>query len=497
MIHPAFFSVIFSLIAVTLSQAATTPTVSVNTLSDEDDGDLNSNNGNGTSLREAINHSSPGATITFDSSLNGGTIILTEGQLSISQNLTIDASTLSRGITIDANGAVTNHRVIEIQANTIVTCSGLNLTRGSAQLGGAILMNGNGTGNSVQLTLNSCTLFNNSGDFGGGIFSNGQSGSVNLTLNSCTFSNNSIVFDGGAVFSDGGFGGNAILTLNSCTFSANSANNGGGIFSIADSGSASLILNNSILAGNTATGSGPDLWDSNPDSTTTTLGTNLISDLEGQDSLSISTANLIIAPPLLAPLGKHGGATMTMPPLPGSPAINAGSANTTDGTDQRGLTRLIDGFLDIGAVEIQEGEALSPFPNPFPFPVSEFSSDSDQDGTPNGLEVILGSNPFIADNEDPRKPIFFLDPDGQPSLTFGRGPDLPAGLTLSVVRSPLLTSGSFEILASYDSASNTITLPAGNTSAGFIMMADQFIFTDSSPRLPRNFYRLEATFDPS
>ena len=43
--------------------------------------------------------------------------------------------------------------------------------------------------------------------------------------------------------------------------------------------------------------------------------------------------------PNLAPLGNYGGPTQTMPPLPGSPAIDAGSnaATNTFATDQRGL----------------------------------------------------------------------------------------------------------------------------------------------------------------
>ncbi len=495
--HTTSYSLLLILTTLNNLLAVTSETIAVTTLTDEDDGNLEVSNGDGISLREALNHSSNDSSITFDPSLNGGIITLTEGQLTITRNLSIDASALSRGITIDANGAVTNHRVIEIQPNTVVTCSGLNLTGGSAELGGAILANGTGTGNSVQLILNACTLSNNTGDFGGGIFSNGQSGNVDLTLNSCTIANNNIVFDGGGIFSDGGFGGSATLTLNSCTFSNNSANNGGGIFNIGDSGDAVLILNNSILAGNTATGSGPDLWDSNPDSTTTIIGTNIISSLEGQDSLSMGTLNLIIAAPLLAPLGNHGGPTATMPPLPGSPAINAAGINNPGGTDQRGLLRLVGGNLDVGAVEIQNGETVSPFPNPFPFPVSEFASDSDLDSIPNGLEVILGTNPFIPDHTNSRNPAFSFNSEGNPSLIFGRNNELPAGITLTVERSTTLTNNSFETIGSYDSTSNSVTLPGSLSSNLFTFTDEEFVFIDTSILSPRAFYRLGAAFNPN
>ena len=58
--------------------------------------------------------------------------------------------------------------------------------------------------------------------------------------------------------------------------------------------------------------------------------------------------------PLLAALGAYDGPTQTMALLPGSPAIDAGnnaliSAGVT--TDQRGLARVVDGVVDIGAFE--------------------------------------------------------------------------------------------------------------------------------------------------
>ena len=62
--------------------------------------------------------------------------------------------------------------------------------------------------------------------------------------------------------------------------------------------------------------------------------------------------------PLLAPLGDYGGPTQTMPPLPGSPAIDAGDNAAASGlaTDQRGMARVQSGgyglpVVDIGAVE--------------------------------------------------------------------------------------------------------------------------------------------------
>jgi hypothetical protein len=71
------------------------------------------------------------------------------------------------------------------------------------------------------------------------------------------------------------------------------------------------------------------------------------------------TGTPIITNPLLGSLGNNGGPTQTMAPAQlFSPAINAGSnlfaINASDNpltTDQRGLPRILDGTVDIGAVE--------------------------------------------------------------------------------------------------------------------------------------------------
>ena len=89
---------------------------------------------------------------------------------------------------------------------------------------------------------------------------------------------------------------------------------------------------------------------------TTDSGNNLIGDSSGSAGFSESS-DLLDVDPLLSPLGIYGGTTETISPVPGSPAIDAGSNVLAyfDGspltTDQRGLTRLMNGTVDIGAVE--------------------------------------------------------------------------------------------------------------------------------------------------
>jgi len=93
---------------------------------------------------------------------------------------------------------------------------------------------------------------------------------------------------------------------------------------------AEVIARNSIIAGNTAQ-SHPNLWEA-----------------PGEGSYG----NLTSGDPLLSPLGDYEGLTMTMPPLQNSPAIDAGG-NTLLTEDQRGRVRIVNGVIDIGAVEFQ------------------------------------------------------------------------------------------------------------------------------------------------
>ena len=65
-------------------------TITVTTLDDEDDGTADPNNGAGTSLREAVNHSNAGDSIAFTDGLIG-TISLDPslGEVTINNSLTL------------------------------------------------------------------------------------------------------------------------------------------------------------------------------------------------------------------------------------------------------------------------------------------------------------------------------------------------------------------------------------------------------------------------
>jgi len=325
------------------------------------------------SLRQAVASSYFGDDIDFAPNLSGSTILLTNGELVITNNLTIDGSTLPGGIQINGNGI---SRIFNVAGGTNVLTS-LIITNGNA----SSTIGGGGIYNAGFLTVNQCTLAGNSADNGtvsqsggGGIYNNGW-----LTLNGCTLAGNHAntnksLYGGGG----GAICNNNTLYVNQCTLTGNSANDGdagagfsyggGGIYSsgnayvnqstltgnhadskyldVAASGGGiyaylNLAITNSIIAENTAVNTADIECDF-----VYFGGSNIVQDSDAE----VIGNTPIDAAPQLAALGNYGGPTQTMPPLPGSPAIDACSSSDFT-TDQRGFPRLIGAFPDIGAVE--------------------------------------------------------------------------------------------------------------------------------------------------
>jgi hypothetical protein len=180
---------------------------------------------------------------------------------------------------------------------------------------------------------------------------------------------------GGALFSRNGF-----LTVHNSTlvgnrtqalqaqywdwremdFRAFGLDSGGGIFVVGDGATATVSLNNTIIANSTVglvegydysavslgnAGSGLSQSGSN----------NLIELGRGFDGPPVFSPD-----PQLGPLQDNGGPTWTMAPAAGSPAIDAVLApgNGAPATDQRGVARPYGAGVDIGAVEV--APALAP-----------------------------------------------------------------------------------------------------------------------------------------
>ncbi|NNM28757.1 MAG: hypothetical protein HKO57_04505, partial [Akkermansiaceae bacterium] len=314
------------------------------------------------SLREAVGNTPNGGFVTFDPSLDGGTISLTGGDMFVSTGIDIDASSLPRGITISGGGT---DRIFFVTSSSPVTLRKLVIADGLEGVGGGIFCNGN-------LTLEECHVARNTASsLGGGIY---QSGGTLAILRS-TLSGNTSPNAGGAIRS---LGTSNVLTITNSTITGNRAAFGGGIAArlgelnllhttisenLGTGGTGGVVaefgtgtIENSIIAGNKRAGD-PRGDFGGSGSSLTILGRNIIGVSAGPyaplfppDGVLIGDSNNPVDPHL-APSSLYGGCTPTMQPLAASPAFDNGIASgSTPATDQRGLPRLV-GPPDLGAVE--------------------------------------------------------------------------------------------------------------------------------------------------
>lgn len=325
--------------------------------------------------------------------------------------LTIVNSTVDGNMGAGGGGGVYCSTTLVIDQSTI---SGN--TTGSTQWFGS---SGGGVYCSGPLTITRSTLSGNStsgglsGGVGGGLYC-----SSTATISHSTIAGNSTGHSSSEhaqQFRPGSFGGGICcgdLVMNHCTVSGNTTGSdqfnglfadGGGIYLLNDS---SAVLSHSIIGGNSALGSAFDIKAAHP---VELVGKCLVSDTDGWTLLT-GSENLVVAAPQLGALALNGGPTKTMLPLTGSPAIDAGPASHMGGRDQRGLSRFVNGRMDIGAVEIQPTtEQL----------LAEFDEDLDGDGYSNGLEMAIGSNPWLPDPAHPNRLRVSLS-DGVVVLKFGQ-----------------------------------------------------------------------------
>ena len=336
------------------------------------------------SLRQAIADAAPDDTITFDSSISGGTIHLAS-TLTLSNNVTIDGSVLDSPITISGdtdNNGTRDVRVFYINPGVTAILKGLTITKGYA----SGYNDGGGIYNYGTLTVTNSTLSGNSsaGWLGGGIYNPGT-----LTVTNSIFSGNLANVDGGGIYNTGTltvtnstFSGNwterygggianyGVLTVTNSTFSGNSADYGGG--GIANYNGA-LTVTNSTFSYNSATYGGGifnnsayyggGMFTYGTLNYTNTILANSTSggDCVNNGTIDTNTNNLVedgscsasmSGDPNLGALANNGGSTQTMALLAGSLAIDAGascSSAPVNGLDQRGYVR--DASCDIGAFE--------------------------------------------------------------------------------------------------------------------------------------------------
>src|SRR5262245_10235027 len=127
----------------------------------------NSDNGAG-SLRSIVSCTAPGGTVTFAAALANATILLTTGEITITQSLTIDGSA-APGIIVDAGGL---SRVFNVATSGAVTLTNLIIQRGlsASSSGGAVLAVAGG-----PLTLSHVQVLSSTATTGvaGGVYAGG------------------------------------------------------------------------------------------------------------------------------------------------------------------------------------------------------------------------------------------------------------------------------------------------------------------------------------
>jgi len=367
-------------------------------------------------------------------------------------------------VTVSGGGQV---EVFNVGGGVNAAIAGLTITNGSAFYRGGIFNEGTlaltsstvsnnsspggGSGGIYSdgtLTLTNSTVSNNTAEYGGGI----QNYSGMATLTNCTLAGNSASYGGGLLDYYG------TLLLNDSTVSNNSAEYGGGIDS---SSIATVTLANTLIAGNSLTGSGGSGPDVN--GAVSSLGYNLIGNTSGSTGFSPSS-DLLNVNPLLSALGNYGGSTQTFALLPGSPAIDAGSnALIPSGitTDQRGpgYPRIVNGTVDIGAFESSG------------FTVAVFSGNNQSTalGTPFSAPLVVTVT-SVANNEPVAGGIItFTAPASGASATFPGGTKIATASIdgLGHASSGTMTAntilGSYAALASASGVTSAASFSLTNT----------------------------------
>lgn len=255
----------FRLIAEPLECRNLLATIVVDSLADETDGSISDGD---ISLRDAILLSNDGDAITFDASLDGGTVLLTLGELHIKTSISVSASTLRQGITIDASGndptpSIDNgdgSRVFnighEVQLNKLTITGGDVFGSGGGVRTAEQLIvvdsvisgnsaTGSGGGIWGPAAIHSSSVVNNKTDrYGGGFYATAPD---RTSVTSSHFSGNIAGRRGGGISVRGGH-----LAINSSNVSGNTARDGGGVF--VEQGS--LGITGSLVSNNAASGDG-------------------------------------------------------------------------------------------------------------------------------------------------------------------------------------------------------------------------------------------------
>lgn len=285
------------------------------------------------------------------------------------------------------NGGALNSNV-----NTTINDSVFTNNEAGAQAGALQLQNADFIINNSTISNNTARGVPNVASYGGGIFVIGSQPTT-LTINNSTISGNSA--PGGL---GGGIGSQGVITdINNSTISGNSAISAGGIIntSFAADDPGFVNIRHSTIYNNSASSIVGGIVSFGVDATsvaTVTLDHTIIGQSNGAvDCLTFGDLGTIDAsvgfniddsadadaaciasggpgnqnvPIIMPPLADNGGPTLTHEVTLGGPAYNTGNPAYIGPftTDQRGLERVRNAVIDIGAVELQIGD-LAPIPS--------------------------------------------------------------------------------------------------------------------------------------
>ena len=216
----------------------------------------------------------------------------------------------------------------------------------------------------VSLLLENSTISNNSrGGISVGSTVGGTPGPGGMTVRNCTITGNTAANGAGVSLSNV----NGIVLVQNSTITGNTAtatnttggSGGGGIAATSSTAgySTNLVLQSTIVAGNAQTSSTVNRPDMSAGSNVSVTADHCLIGVADTVTLAAGSANNLTGTstsplnPLLAPLGNYGGPTQTMPPMAGSPTLNAGSNPASLTADQRGQPRTVGTAPDIGAYE--------------------------------------------------------------------------------------------------------------------------------------------------
>jgi CSLREA domain-containing protein len=325
------------------------------------------------------------------------------GDLDVADSLTI----IGDGATNTMIDAGRLDRVFDVLAPADVTINGVMIRNGDLGFQGVLGEHGGGIRNGGTLSLNEVVVSDNiagsvdlPSGIGGGIFNVGtlnltdvtvssnsayqtgglanfQNGAV--TLLNVTLSNNAALTNTAGMDNGEGIPGlTATATLTNVTISGNVGGNSsvsGGGFRNLDSAS---LTNVTITANTGPLGAGISVPIIGPFSPSLRLKNTIVANNVGRDCFVLGTplislghnmdsdstcaftdpTDFVNVEPFLGPLENNGGFTLTHALLNESPAIDAGSPDCPPPvTDQRGVTRPVDGdadgvaVCDIGAFE--------------------------------------------------------------------------------------------------------------------------------------------------